>query len=111
MIDLTPREWATTYGAREFIESNAPYGRLTRREWLVRHGSWIFLLVVVTAWELLGVLFPVAAKVPTWWNHPTISQEIKRIIGASLPGRALATVLMVGASVTLILHWAWGIPG
>lgn len=100
---MTPREWA----ARPSSE------RLTRSQWqwLFRHGLWIALLVVVTTWEALGFIFPVAAKVPEWWDHPTISQEIKAIIGTSLPGRIVASVVIAMLGVVLTLHWAWRVPG
>lgn len=101
MIAATPRTWA------QRAAPPPPPGALA---WIIRHGLWIILLVVVTVWEVLGFIFPVAAQTPEWFDHPTISQEIKNIIGTSLAGRVSASVVLAILSAVLTLHWAWRWP-
>lgn len=101
MIDVTPQEWATARRLRAQPVSTPWYS------WIVRHGLWILLLLIVTAWEVLGVFFPEARKVPEWFDHPTISQEMKAIIGTSLAGRVIASAVIAALGVLLTLHWAW----
>jgi hypothetical protein len=74
--------------------------------WFVRHGLWIGLFVLVTLWELGGFVFPVTSTTPKWWYHPTISQEVKHLVGTSLAGRVITIVLLTLTYATLILHFA-----